>query len=98
MIEEDPESEGHSKTVTVTRCAVAQLSIVGVASLSHDCSVAEDVGCLLSQVHCLGAFKARELAVSASRKVAAVVSELLQSIYRFQYSLLAGLQFFWFFI
>ena len=61
--------------VTVTHSVVAQLPIMGVVSLSHDPpDSTEDVGPLLSQVHNLGSFKARDLAVSGSRKLAAIVS------------------------
>lgn len=61
--------------VTVTHSVVAQVPIAGVASLSCDPSEsAEDVAPLLTQVHNLGSFKAGDLAVSGTRKVAAIVS------------------------
>jgi hypothetical protein len=59
-------------SVMMTHSFVAQLPMEGVVSLS--CDVAEDVGPLLTQVHNLGTFKVGDLAVSGSRKVAAIVS------------------------
>lgn len=73
----DPTPADPATSVTMTHSFVAQLPTVGVVSLpppSLDTSVGVDVGPLLTQVHHLGVFKAGHLAVSGSRKVAAVVS------------------------
>ena len=60
--------------------AVAQLPIEGVVSLlpwdtveSHDPTESVDVGHILTQVCPLGPFRAGKLAVSGTRKLAAVV-------------------------
>ena len=68
-----PSSADSTETVTLTHSAVAQLPIGGVVS-SRDSSGPYDVQPLLTQLHTLGSFKAGGLAVSGSRKTAAVVS------------------------
>ena len=73
-VPKDPSSDDSTGIVTMTHSFIAQLPIEGVVSLS--CDMIEDVGPLLTQVQNLGVFKAGDLAVSGSRKVAAVVSSI----------------------
>ena len=73
----DSMSADSTNNVSITHSVVAQLPIKGVIS-SRDYPNVRDVGPLLTQVQNLGAFKAGGLAVSGTRKVAAVVSGVPQ--------------------
>lgn len=76
-LEDDSCSDGESSDV-VYHYAVGQLPVECLVScvLGVECVESVDVGAVLTQVCVLGAYKAGSLAVSGSRKVAAVVSHI----------------------
>ena len=82
--EEEELSGSGSGSTPLPHQAVAQLPVEGVVSLlpwdtvveSHDPTESVDVGRILTQVCPLGPLRAGKLAVSGSRKLAAVVREL----------------------
>ena len=79
--EEEEEELSGSGSAPLPHQAVAQLPVEGVVSLlpwdmvveSHDPTESVDVGRILTQVCPLGPLRAGKLAVSGSRKLAAVV-------------------------
>ena len=80
MRDEDPSSSITHESAPLPHQAVAQLPLEGVLSLlpwdtveSND-PESVDVGHILTQVHSLGPFRAGKLAVSGTRRLAAVVS------------------------